>query len=55
LINWLPLAGGCPAASYFSCLLKKSNQKKSTPPSPNSRSLNLPGGRRRTRPAFIDV
>jgi hypothetical protein len=24
-------AGGCPAASYFSCLAKKSNQKKSPP------------------------
>jgi hypothetical protein len=24
-------AGGCPAANYFSCLAKKSNQKKSPP------------------------
>jgi hypothetical protein len=24
-------AGGCPAASYFSCLAKKSNQKKARP------------------------
>lgn len=26
-----PLAGSRPAASYFSCLPKKSNQKKGTP------------------------
>ena len=25
------LAGGSPAASHFSCLAKKSNQKKATP------------------------
>ncbi|MDO8988875.1 MAG: hypothetical protein Q7U91_04510, partial [Sideroxyarcus sp.] len=24
-------AGGCPAASHFSCLAKKNNQKKSPP------------------------
>ena len=46
------LAGGSPAASHFSCLAKKSNQKKATPPSPNSRKPSLPGERQRTRPAF---
>jgi hypothetical protein len=49
--SW-PLAGGSPAASHFSCLAKKSNQKKATPPSPNSRKPSPPGGRQRTRPAF---
>ena len=26
-----PLAGGCPAASYFLCLAKESDQRKATP------------------------
>ncbi len=30
---------GCPAASYFSCLAKKSNQKKATPLPPKSPRL----------------
>jgi len=46
------LAGGSPAASHFSCLAKKSDQKKATPTAPNSRKSSLPDGRRRTRPAF---
>jgi len=47
------LAGGSPAASHFSCLAKKSNQKKATPTSTNSRKPSLPGGRQRTHPAFV--
>lgn len=36
-------AGGCPAASHFSCLVKKSNQKKSPPGLPPLRGfLNQP-------------
>jgi len=49
-----PLAGGSPAASHF--LLsrqKKVTKEKATPTSPNSRKLDLPDGRRRTRPALL--
>ena len=42
-------------ASYFSCLLKKSNQKKSTPPSPKPPKSDLPGGRRRNSARFFDI
>ena len=45
----LRLAGGCPAASYFSCAAKKSNQKKAAPLPPPSFGgfpalLEAPGG-----------
>jgi hypothetical protein len=39
LLDYRPLAGGSPAASHFSCLAKKSNQKKATPTSPKPRKL----------------
>jgi len=48
------LAGGSPAASHFLLFRqKKSNQKKATPTSTNSRKPSLPGGRQRTHPAFV--
>ena len=49
------MAGGCPAASSFSCLAKKRNQKKATPTSPKPRSSSASGGRQRTRPALLNL
>jgi len=49
------LAGGSPAASHFLCLAKESNQRKATPPSTKPRKSSLPGGRQRTRPAFVCI
>ena len=43
--RWGCLAGGCPAASYFSCVAKKSNQKKATPLPPKSPRLTHSHGR----------
>ena len=34
VVSTIKFAGGGPAAGYFSCLAKKSNQKKATPGSP---------------------
>jgi len=48
------LAGGCPAASYFLLLRqKKVAKEKATPLIPKPRKSSLPGGRQRTRPAFV--
>jgi len=43
---------GLPAASYFLCLAKESNQRKAPPLIPKPRKSSLPDGRQRTRPAF---
>jgi hypothetical protein len=43
------LAGGCPAASHFSCLAKKSNQKKARPlhrPAGSQSSTHIQSGQK---------
>jgi hypothetical protein len=35
-------AGGCPAASHFSCFAKKSNQKKANPMSRRAKAARFP-------------
>jgi hypothetical protein len=55
LVRLLTVGRGSPAASYFSCLAKKSNQKKATPLIPETPEIEPAGRAAKNSPRFICI